>query len=180
MAKIVVLAQADVPDDELKSLVDAGHEVTVLHPQKASVFALMKGLGGSLTDEEPEDSDTEEQEEPEDKKSKNTDEAPAEDEVPADVPEEVPDDAVTERYVQVLDVDVAAGRSKLVEQHVLYVPELNGRFFQLGDMEVSTALTRGQGRSASMTVKRGGRTELHEVLVVVDRGLTAPFFCIPA
>lgn len=169
MAKIVVLAQADLSDDELKSLVDAGHDVTLLHPQKASVFALLKGLGGSLSGEEPKEEEP--KEEPEEKAEGDEEAAPAEE-------PELPEKPVEEAGWQVFGTDVR-GAYASVKEPTLFVPSLTGRYFQLSEMQVSTATTNGVHYVSAM-VKTGQSERLLQLRVSQNPEARTPFLCIPA
>jgi hypothetical protein len=170
MAKIVVLVQADLPDADLQSLVDAGHEVTILHPQKSSVFALLKGLGGSLSAEkEPKEENPEDGEAPEG-------EPPADEEASMEEEPEVPDTPVEEGW-QLFGSNVR-GTYADVKEPTLFVPSLTGRYFQLNEMSVSTYQSKGAHYTSGLvtTDKKRGTLQLR---VIANPEVSTPLLCIP-
>jgi hypothetical protein len=176
MARVVLLAMADLPDEDMQSLVDAGHEVVVMHPQKASVFALIDGLGGSVPDGEEPKADKEEEEEPKE-------EPPEEEETAEEPPEEVeepPKGTKTEESLSLFDVSMPVYKSRHVDEPTMFVPSI-----KRGATGWHVKLAEGVNMTYATCPRQvvalfEGTMPLSKVKVVVCSSLKQPRIYIPA
>lgn len=169
MAKLVILTDADLDEAATKGLIDAGHDVVVLHPRKASIAALLKGLGAELPAAEEAPAPAEE--------------APAEEpaeETPA--PEEGSPDEVKQEGWALSGHAVHAITTTAVTTPTLFVPVLEHAglhhvytigdtkfgFWADADAPATMLMLEHEGKPVSLIAK-----------VVEDAKLQAPVFALP-